>query len=128
MSIVTLVIGAVLGFLFNKELEKERARHQLRMAALDKRLQAHQEAYTHWVSLMTNLKKSEFADTYKDCREWWVKNCIYLSPKARNEFIKAINRATMLDALEQNPSQNAELIKETYLILHGLGEVIEKAA
>lgn len=37
----------------NLLLEEVRGRHQLRLAALDRRLQAHQEAFTLWRNLLS---------------------------------------------------------------------------
>ncbi len=43
----------------NLLLEEVKGRHQLRLAALDRRLQAHQEAYTLWKKLLSKLYKEE---------------------------------------------------------------------
>jgi hypothetical protein len=112
----------------NLLLEEVRGRHQLRLAALDRRLQAYQEAYTNWVSLMINLENEEFGRVFKECREWWGENCIYLSQEPRNAFIRAVNRAAMLKELKKYPSKNSDLIKENYELIYAVGEAIERAA
>ena len=62
-------------------LEELRARHQLRTASLDRRLQAHQEAFTQWRALVTGIIESKNAIIA--CQSWWEKNCLYLEPKVR---------------------------------------------
>ena len=109
-------------------LEEVRGRHQLRLAALDRRLQAYQEAYTNWVSLMRNLENEEFGRVFKECQEWWGENCIYLSQEPRDAFIRAVNRAHMLKELKKNPSKNSALIQENYIIIQAVGEAILRAA
>lgn len=72
-------------------LEELRARHQLRTASLDRRLQAHQEAFTQWQALVAG--PSESGDAVIACRSWWEKNCLYLEPKVRQPFVEAYTNA-----------------------------------
>ena len=70
---------------YNALVEELKARHQLRMAALDRRLQAHQEAFTHWRKLRSN----DPDDAILACQAWWEKNCLYLEPNVRQAFVVA---------------------------------------
>jgi hypothetical protein len=70
---------------YNSLVEELKARHQLRMAALDRRLQAHQEAFTHWRKLISN----DPDDAILACQTWWEKNCLYLEPNVRQAFVVA---------------------------------------
>ncbi|WP_028215333.1 hypothetical protein [Paraburkholderia mimosarum] len=65
-----------------KELELLKSRHQLRMAALDKLLQAHQEAFALWRRLYRGVHSDEIAEIVKECEKWWNDNCLYLEPEA----------------------------------------------
>jgi len=101
------------------------------MAALDRRLQAYQEAYTNWVLLITNLRNEKFENVSQECREWWNRNCIYLGPEARNAFIKTVNLSYHLLEIEKTYPKNVELnerIKETTLFLLNVGNIIAKEA
>ncbi len=72
-------------------LEEVKARHQLRLAAIDRRLQAYQEAFTLWRSLITGPEQSGKAVI--ECQTWWEKNCLYLEPGVRQAFVVAYSNA-----------------------------------
>ena len=74
-------------------VEELKARHQLRMAALDRRLQAHQEAFTLWRELFGNTHSEEVGKSVLKCQAWWEANCIYLEPKVRQGFVDAYSAA-----------------------------------
>ncbi len=74
-------------------VEEFKARHQLRMAALDRRLQAHQEAFTYWRELFGNTHTEEVGKSVIECQGWWERNCIYLEPKVRQGFVDAYSAA-----------------------------------
>lgn len=64
------------------------------MAALEKRLEAHQQAYTLWIELRYADKESKEIDTaIMKCQTWREENCLYLTPEARSAFRKAYHSA-----------------------------------
>jgi hypothetical protein len=70
-------------------VENTKSEHQLRSAALDDRLRAHQQAFTHWRQLMQaahNNDDDELRSRIKECQRWWNENCLYLSPESREAF------------------------------------------
>jgi hypothetical protein len=78
-------------------LEQGKKRHQLHIAALDRRLQAHQEAYALWWHLVWSVDKEENVDELsKQCQKWWVKNCLYLDAESRRAFFDAFYSASLL--------------------------------
>jgi hypothetical protein len=78
-------------------LEEQKAQHQaknqLRFAALDKRLQAHQEAFTLLRKLVKDSHSESVINTVVECQTWWEGNCLYLEPAAREAFSGAYNSA-----------------------------------
>jgi hypothetical protein len=70
-------------------LEHLRARQQLRLAAAERRLNAHQEAFTLWRSLLLNVHSDLVHSVVIECQDWWNRNCLYLSANARNSFNRA---------------------------------------
>lgn len=70
-------------------LEELRGKHQLKMAAIDKRLEVHQQAYFLWRKLLFKVDSDEISDVVEECQSWWVKHCLYLSPEAREAFYNA---------------------------------------
>lgn len=72
------------------QLEQVRVRHQLKTAALDKRLQAHQEAFSYWARMNKTPYGEEFKNLHVECSNWWDENCLYLDPSVRSEFLSSI--------------------------------------
>lgn len=77
-------------------LEQASWKHQLRMAALEKRLAVHQEAYSLWRKLFPHIYNEEKIVVYvQECQEWWNDHCLYLEPEAREAFVRAYMSAGM---------------------------------
>ncbi len=111
----------------NLVLEEIRGRHQLRLAALDRRLQAHQEAFTLWRELLSKVYKEEIGDFVIKCQDWWNKNCLYLSSEARAAFRTAYQSAfDHKDFLIDR--SNTELIRENWKRIEFTGEAIVRGA
>ena len=76
-------------------LEQAKQRHQLSLAALDRRLQVHQEAYALWRKFSTAAHdKNDMDCLATECEDWWLKNCLYLSTEAREAFFVAWQAAS----------------------------------
>lgn len=61
--------------------------HSLRLAALERRLDAHQRLYALWAEFKDSLHSDENrgrAET--ELRKWWNTNCLYVAPAVREEF------------------------------------------
>jgi hypothetical protein len=67
-------------------LENLRSRQQLRMAAAEKRLQAHQEAFVMWRGLLQSVHSDQIGNVVSTCQQWWERNCLYLTADAREAF------------------------------------------
>jgi len=67
--------------------------HQLRFAAIDRRLQAHQEAFTLWRKLLATAHTKDAGRTAMECQTWWERHCLYLEPTVRQAFVAAYNAA-----------------------------------
>lgn len=75
-------------------LQEQEVANQLRLAAVDERLKAHQEAYALWWHLNEVLFDDEkISGAVIACQEWWVRRNLYLSPTARSAFAAAYNLA-----------------------------------
>lgn len=76
---------------FIRGVEDLKAHHQLRMVAAERRLQVHQEAYTHWQNLQSaviQLTKPQAFQLADEAKHWYVRNCIYLTEASRQAFVK----------------------------------------
>jgi hypothetical protein len=80
-------------------VEELKARHQLRMAAVDRRLQAHQEAFAHWCNLRNSVHTSEVHAEVGKCQTWWNENCLYLEPTVREAFVASYTAANTHSSL-----------------------------
>lgn len=74
-------------------LEELRARHQLRAAAIERRLEAHQQVYSLWRKLLSSVHGQHIGDVVVECQNWWNDNCLYLTPEARRAFYNALQCA-----------------------------------
>jgi len=112
-------------------IEELRGRYQLRTAAAERRLEAHQEAFTHWRELMKDLYGENVGDTAFKCQEWWEKNCLFLEPTAREAFMNAIGAALMHRTLTRPGSDRTHgsfiAIDESWERCTAAGDIILKA-
>jgi hypothetical protein len=93
--------------------EELRARHQLRLAALDKRLQTHQEAFTLWRELFGATHTDDVGKVVIKCQSWWEQNCLYLEPKVREAFVDAYAAAHTHNSMVRARA-DAKDIKESW--------------
>ena len=103
LAFIGAVLGALIsGFVYWKITQKVEAnkaqiaeieeRNKFRLAALDKRMQAHQDAYKIvYQMIKVDYNSEEFGDLNKKCWKWWDKNCLYLEANARKSFNAALN-------------------------------------
>lgn len=94
-------------------IEVQKARHQLRLAGIDRRLQAHQESFMHWRDLFRAMHTPEVNEEAGKCSRWWEANCLYLEPAVRQAFATALVAANSHASLLQDRS-NADLAKKNW--------------
>ena len=65
---------------------------------MEKRLKAHQEAFSLWRKLLFSLSKpEERSKIVITGQEWWENNCLYLDEKSRTSFHKSLILAWDID-------------------------------
>lgn len=74
---------------FAAQLEEQAQQNRLRLAALDKRLEVHQQAYVLWRKLLSAVYTDHVVDVVVECQNWWIANCIYLNAEVRDAFVTA---------------------------------------
>ena len=95
---------------------------QFRLAALEKRLAVHQDAYELWINLFWNIHDPEkVPGMIIKCQEWWTKNCLYLDPKTRWAFKTALHHAGDFNKITRD---QAQLKKDTFNDIKKVGELI----
>ncbi|GEM_PF-6484306 len=81
----------------NQLLENLKWKNQIRLAALEKRLEKHQEAYVLLWKLLEHLSNPvSLRDTINECQNWYINNNLYLIDECRNEFSQAYHNASAL--------------------------------
>lgn len=94
-------------------LEELKAKHQLRLAALDRRLQAHQESFSLWRELYAKSRTPEQGDAVLKCQKWWEENCLYLEPKVREAFVASYSAVSCHEGLLQ-ANADVEVLKSNW--------------
>ncbi len=101
-------------------------KHQLRMAALERRLQAHQDAYALWWELKGKLFAPDIGDVVVRCQEWWAKNSLYLSADAREAFPQAYIAANLHAELKRGHA-DAHQLRSSFDTIMRLGPLLVAA-
>ena len=98
--LLTVAVAPLIAALTALIVSRRQLQHGYRFAALDKRLEAHQEAYYYWSEMMRCKhpeKSPERIFVSERCRTWLLKNALYLEPRARAELDRCQRFATVLD-------------------------------
>ena len=105
--LVASILGGMVSLFFSSKLEKVRVGHQLKMAEIERRLQAHQEAFGLWSEMIKTNDNEDFKLLHARCSSWWDNNCLYLDPNVRSEFVSSITAMKLHHDLVQRdePSQ-----------------------
>ena len=114
---------------FEQILEMQRSEAQLRLAVIERRFQAHQEAHSLWLKLLHSVHSKDNPDAVMECQQWWGENSLYLDPKPRVAFIRACNAAFDHPSFLQGPRDAAhtKLINENWQLITDAGSAIEAA-
>lgn len=97
---------------FDLMLEEKKSSNQLRVAALDRRLDAHQQAFALWRKLFNSIHGPDITDVVIECQNWWDNNCLYLEPAAREAFANAYAAADLHRAILENSRRDCVAIEE----------------
>ena len=111
-------------------IEQLKATHELRFAAVDRRLRAHQEAFSRWRKLIANIHKEEIGSVAVECQAWWNDNALYLEPEVRNAFNRAYFAALDHRALLESgrgAGKDHKPIEDNMHLVLALGDVIMRA-
>ena len=107
-------------------IEQGTRRHQLRLAALERRLVAHQKAYARWRKLIFLTNPDEINDFAVDCQDWWAANCLLLEAEAREAFLDSIQEARRYPELVRDGASMADR-KSSLEVISRAGPLLVKA-
>lgn len=101
--------------------------NRLRLAALDRRLQAYQDAYALWWDLKNCLHdRQRVGEAVMQCQDWWVRNNVYLDPEVRMAFVTAYSSAAHHRAMVDAHTDSATIESNWEAIMRP-GQLIPKA-
>ncbi|QBR04348.1 hypothetical protein [Paraburkholderia pallida] len=111
---------------FNELLENSKQRHALRVAALDQRLAAHQQAFSLWRELLSNTHSEKIGPVVLRCQTWWEQNCLYLEPVVRDAFVRAYSAAHSHHAYTEARA-NSTIIQDNWNEISNFPKVLFEA-
>lgn len=112
------------------EAERFKAEHQLRLAAVDRRLLAHQEAFALWRRIVRSFdQETGWEEVHNACQKWWDSNCLFLEPRARDAFSCAIVSTNILRDvdLRRRGEDGTDQAMSLFEAVAGAGDEIAKA-
>ena len=78
---------------------RENRKQQWALAALDRRLQIAQEAYTHWVHVKSSVYRDDLQSRLQATENWLIENCLYLDEPSRRAFLQCLSAASLHKSL-----------------------------
>lgn len=94
------------------------------MAALERRLDAHQQAYSLWVKLRGAVHhEDQIGDVVLECQDWWQRHCLYLDGPARQAFHDAYMSANLHHDLVKERT-DADTLRENWVVITRAGELL----
>ena len=88
MNALLSLLGIFVGAFITLFVQRYDQRTKFRLVSIEKRLQAHQEAYSFWyrLALTINTSDQERIKVTSEARDFWINNCLYLEKNTREEF------------------------------------------
>ena len=114
------VLGAAIGAYFTWLSAQRHAQDQFRLAALEKRLEVHQKAFTLWNELFTHLHATDISDIVPKCEKWWISHRINSGPESSEVFYRAYILAHGFHAIppdDDMQTEHFEIIKDAGRII-----------
>lgn len=110
-------------------IEKYKAHNTMKLAAIDKRLQVHQEAYTLWKKLLSAVHTESIGNVVIECQSWWDENCLFLSAEPRKAFHTAFQCASNHASYLNVPPdlKDNELIDSNFKNITKVGDIIVRS-
>ncbi len=123
LSLISAIIGGLIATSSQAWVSAQDRENQLRLAAIERRLMVHQEAYALWRKLIfTPVEDTDLGNVILECQTWWNNNCLFLDSKSRKAFFDAFMAAVLRPVLLRG--QDTTAIRENYEKMTNAGEII----
>lgn len=100
--------------------------HQLRMAVLEERFRAHQQAYALCRELFHAVHTPRITEVVIKSQDWWEQNCLYLDAEAREALWRGIRAAALHADLLRGHAEPAA-IHENWKKMEDAQQAVERA-
>lgn len=125
IGILGTVLGASITQFTKWHISQQERMDKFRLAALDKRLETQQKAYSYWYELLWSLNnKDRLDEMIMKCQDFWKDNCLYLDPESRKSLKKTISNAIFLE--QYNETVTATERQEVIGQIYRTGEDLQK--
>jgi len=127
VGLLGAVVGAAIAGAIQFTTSQSEQLDRYRLAAVEKRLQAHQEAFALWAKIIANVHdENTIGAVTNECHDWWTNNCLYLEEDARKAFrhsyICAVNHKDYLKDRSQ-----PETVKANWKDILAAGDALARA-
>jgi hypothetical protein len=89
-SVLVGSISFFVGMGFQMSRDRNGFKQLMRSAAIEKRLEVHQEAYEIIADIQDSIERDNLPNIVDTAITWWKRNCLYLGPKPRSLFASLI--------------------------------------
>ena len=100
--------------------------HQMRLAALEERFRAHQQAYALCRELFHAVHTEAITEAVIKAQDWWEQNCLYLDADAREAFWRGIRAAGLHGELLRSRA-DSQLIRDNWKKIEDAQAAIERS-
>ena len=130
-GLIGIIIAASLSASVSIYVLTRTQKNALQMAALDKRLQALQDAYKLWSDVARHIHQEDsLIHAIEKANNWWTENCLYLDATSRESFrrslIAAGNHKNLLES-RSDPNWKKEVDENWDIIRRVPTDLIEAA-
>jgi hypothetical protein len=109
---------------FSRALQRDAQEHELSMAAIDKRLEVHQEAFARSFQLYFTTHDDDGRAKAAVHLQWWREHCLYLSESSSAAFVRACTASALHGMLLKAPNIDEDKLAENWAIIDGVWDVI----
>lgn len=128
VGLAGVVIGSTITASIQVISSRSDKEDRYRLAAIERRLQAHQEAFALWKDLTANLnpESKKLGLLIVACQDWYNKNCLYLEKDAGEKFRIAYISAGMHYHLIKSHAET-NVLEENFKDIWRVGDALRSA-
>jgi hypothetical protein len=114
-GLIGVLLGSIIAASIQLLISAQQRKTAFRLAALAKRLEAHQEAFHLWRRLLFSLNNpEELSKIIQKAEPWWETHCLYLDEKYSNSFHASLIGAGMLQSVTKDVETRKDIFNKIY--------------